>query len=196
MPVTHWTPSHGWAGSSLLDGMRGIANPLTGPFSEPTILLAKHHHMFLVPFPFLGLLALTGIGFSWCLLWLLATSCFYAWNREDSWREELGADAAGALPPYPQQALPCRLPWPGSILRVKALGSSSHSGTVAEYPRLDASGVGRLWILLESDRLQKDWVLMAPMKPCVLTHSILAPSLCFLASLSYSLTAGSASQLS
>lgn len=62
-----------------LGGLRGIANPLTGPFSEPTIvLLAKHHHMFLVPFPFLGLLALTGIGFSWCLLWLLAISCSYA----------------------------------------------------------------------------------------------------------------------
>ena len=191
MPVTHWTPSYGWAGSSLLDGVRGIANPLTGPFSEPTILLAKHHHMFLVPLPFLGLLALTGIGFSWCLLWLLATSCFYAWNREDSWREELGADAAGALPPYPQQATALQTPMARLHPELRTLEAA-----VAEYPRLDASGVGRLWILLESARLQKDWVLMAPMKPCVLTHSTLAPSLCFLASLSYSLTAGSSSQLS
>lgn len=37
--------------------------------------------MFVVPFPFLGLLALTGIKSSWCLLWLLATSCSCAWER-------------------------------------------------------------------------------------------------------------------
>lgn len=61
---------------SFLDGVIGIANPLRGPFARPaTGRLAKHPHMFVVPCPFFKrLLALTGIGFSWCLLWRPATT--------------------------------------------------------------------------------------------------------------------------
>lgn len=88
MPVTHQTPSNRGAGNSFLDGLIGIANLLRSSFSEPTIVcLGKHHHMFFVPFPFSGRLALTGIRFG--LLWLLATSFSWAWNRahseEGSW---------------------------------------------------------------------------------------------------------------
>ena len=166
MPVTHWTPSHSWAGSSLLVGLRSIANPLTGAFSEPTIvLLAKHHHMFLVPFPFLGLLALTGIGFSWCLLWLLATSCSYAWNREDSWREERGADAAGALPTYPQQALPadCHGPAPSSELRPleAALTQELWLKTPALVP-LEWGDCEACWSLTGSRRIESLWLPWNP----------------------------------
>lgn len=56
MPVSHYAPACCWVRSAFLDGLIGIASPLSGPLSQPTIAcLAKHHHMFTAPLSFLRL---------------------------------------------------------------------------------------------------------------------------------------------
>lgn len=85
--------------------------------------------MFGAPFPLLGLLALTGIGFSWCLLWLPAASCSCAWNRACSrccW------------------CTACGFPWPGSALRAPPWKQPS-PGTVGKHRSFLAPGEGQPW---------------------------------------------------